>query len=89
MMDDNVLQELLRQYKHFCDDCPKAYDFTCSGADAKKCDAIKQALIYRINEIQNKGTSGDGLFGEREVAYFSHMREFMKSDIAHKVMEAE
>ena len=28
------------------------------------------------------GTSGDGLFGECEAAYFSHMREFMKSDTA-------
>lgn len=56
MIDENVLQELLRQYKHFCDDCPKAYDFTCGGADAKKCDAIKQALLNRIKDIQDELT---------------------------------
>lgn len=31
---------------------------------------------------------GNGLFGEWEVAYFSHLREFIKSDIAHKIMES-
>ena len=30
---------------------------------------------------------GDGLFGEWEAAYFSHLRDFAKSDTAHKVTE--
>lgn len=34
----NEVKELQRQYEQFCNNCPKAYDFTCSGADAKACE---------------------------------------------------
>lgn len=35
----------LYKYMHWCDDCPKAYDFTCSGADAKRCEEEKNKLF--------------------------------------------
>ena len=30
---------------------------------------------------------GDGLFGEWEAAYFRHLRDFLKTDTTHKIME--
>lgn len=44
-------KELLRQYNQFCDECSKAHDFTCSGADAVKCNEKKRKLRYDIYEI--------------------------------------
>lgn len=38
-------QEAYRQYMHFCDDCPKAYDNTCSGSDSLQCEREKDALL--------------------------------------------
>lgn len=43
-------QEAYRQYMQFCDECSKAHDFTCSGADAAKCEAAKEELLKRANE---------------------------------------
>ena len=40
-------EELRRQYLQFCDGCTKAYDFTCSGADAEKCNKRKEELLNR------------------------------------------
>ena len=37
--------EKYRLYMQWCNECPKAYDFTCSGADAKKCEQEKQKLL--------------------------------------------
>lgn len=52
---DNALEnmpdeakDLYRQYKQYCDECSKAHDFTCSGADAKACEAKKKNLLNRI-----------------------------------------
>ena len=42
---------LRQQYLDFCNDCSKAYDFTCSGADAKSCNEEKKKLLSRIYEI--------------------------------------
>lgn len=33
--------EKYRLYMQWCDECPKAHNFTCSGADAKKCEQEK------------------------------------------------
>ena len=33
--------EVLYKLHHWCDNCSKAYDFTCSGRDAKRCDEYK------------------------------------------------
>lgn len=44
-------KELRRQYLQFCDGCTKAYDFTCSGADAEKCNKRKEELLNRIYDI--------------------------------------
>ena len=38
-------KELYRQYKQYCDECSKAYDFTCSGADAKACETKKRTCL--------------------------------------------
>lgn len=37
--------ETYEKYVHFCDECPKAYDFTCSGADSLRCDKEKSKLL--------------------------------------------
>ena len=42
---DDGQREAMYKFKHFCDDCPKNYDFTCSGADAKKCEEQKSKLL--------------------------------------------
>lgn len=42
------IKDLLNKYVHFCDDCPKAYDFTCSGSDAEKCGKEKQEILDKI-----------------------------------------
>ena len=39
--------EKYRLYMQWCNDCPKAYDFTCSGADVKKCEQEKQKLLTK------------------------------------------
>lgn len=47
----DTAKELMRQYVQFCDRCPKAYDFTCSGENARECDEKKQALLDSIYDI--------------------------------------
>ena len=45
---NNVSAEAAKAYEkyvHFCDECPKAYDFTCSGADSLRCDKEKSKLL--------------------------------------------
>lgn len=37
--------EIYQKYVHFCDECPKAHDFTCSGADSLRCDKEKSKLV--------------------------------------------
>ena len=49
-MSDN--NELKRKYMQWCNDCPKAYDYTCSGADAKRCEAERKKRIF--NERMKK-----------------------------------
>ena len=38
------IQNLYYDYMHYCEECPKAYDFTCSGADARKCEKEKENM---------------------------------------------
>lgn len=49
MIDEQTEKEMVYKYLHWCDDCPKAYDFTCSGANAKKCEEARNKLIGREN----------------------------------------
>lgn len=45
---NNVPAEAAKTYEkyvHFCDECPKAHDFTCSGADSLRCDKEKSKLL--------------------------------------------
>lgn len=44
------VKELQRQYEQFCNDCPKAYDFICSGANAKACEEKKNEILRKILE---------------------------------------
>ena len=44
-------KELRRQYLQFCDECSKAHDFTCSGADAKACKEKKDELLKMMLDI--------------------------------------
>lgn len=51
-MSDN--NELKRKYMQWCDDCPKAYDNTCSGADVKRCEAEKKTRIFNESMKRQK-----------------------------------
>lgn len=44
-------KELYRRYKQWCDECPKAYDFTCSGASAERCRQEKRKLLLQMLDI--------------------------------------
>lgn len=48
---DETIRDAIYDYMHFCDECPKAYYFTCSGADAKKCEKEKNKLFDLIKEL--------------------------------------
>jgi hypothetical protein len=56
-------KELYRQYKQYCDECSKAHDFTCSGADVKACEAKKKNLLDRVLDLANTNVPAEG--GER------------------------
>jgi hypothetical protein len=45
--------ELIRLYLQFCDNCPKAYDFTCSGANIKECQKEKDKIVKEIIKRRN------------------------------------
>ena len=51
---DSEAHELFRRYMQFCSECPKAHDFTCSGADAAACEAKKQSLLENLKKISEK-----------------------------------
>ena len=39
-----------------CSECYKAHDFTCSGADARRCEAYRRAIAaLREQEERSKG----------------------------------
>ena len=48
------IQKLYDDYMHYCEECPKAYDFTCSGADARKCEKEKKKLLEKIKKLKSK-----------------------------------
>lgn len=48
------MNDTKRKYMQWCNDCPKAYDYTCSGADAKRCDAERKARIYNESMMKQK-----------------------------------
>ena len=50
MNSTDEVKELQRQYDQFCNDCPKAYDFTCSGANVKICEEKKNEILKKIFE---------------------------------------
>ena len=47
-------ENLIRKYMQWCQDCPKAYDFTCSGASAKKCEEEKEKLLKDVDVGKGK-----------------------------------
>lgn len=44
-VNDPAVKNLFDEYRSWCDSCSKAYDFTCSGADAEKC-LKKKNMIF-------------------------------------------
>ena len=50
----NKVKDLQRQYEQFCNDCSKAYDFTCSGTNAKVCEEKKNKILKKILEIKEE-----------------------------------
>lgn len=53
-MDKN---EVLYKLHHWCDNCSKAYDFTCSGRDAKRCDELKDEFLRTAKQKMDKQES--------------------------------
>lgn len=53
-VNDPAVKNLFNEYRSWCDSCSKAYDFTCSGADAEKCHKKKHDLLMKIYEIMDK-----------------------------------
>lgn len=52
-MADISREEARYRFEHFCDDCPKRADWSCSGADAEKCETEKQALLKAAETAEN------------------------------------
>ena len=44
-------QENYRKYTQWCQECPKAYDYTCSGADASRCEKEKQEFLNHCRKV--------------------------------------
>ena len=51
LTSDNTIQEIIFDYYHFCQECPKAYDFTCSGFDSNKCQEEKKKLLTKLKKL--------------------------------------
>ena len=50
------------RFMQWCNECPKAHNFTCSGADAKKCEQEKQKLLTKRQQhidADNTNTSSE------------------------------
>ena len=50
MSDDKTITEAKREFMQRCDECPKAHDFTCCGAEAEKClknaeEKLRKAIL--------------------------------------------
>ena len=41
-----------------CVDCVKCHNFTCSGADAARCAAYREALVALREKLVNSGRGG-------------------------------
>jgi hypothetical protein len=53
-MNFDEVEELQKQYEQFCNNCSKAHDFTCSGANAKACEEKKNEILKKIFEIKER-----------------------------------
>ena len=51
LITNSSFQEAIYDYLHFCDECPKAHDFTCSGADVNRCEKEKEKLLADIKAM--------------------------------------
>lgn len=40
--------EAIRKFMQYCNECPKASDFTCSGADAAKCLKEREEELRKV-----------------------------------------
>ena len=48
----NAPRELKNWYIHYCDNCPKAHDSTCSGADFIRCMEFKTEILkYYVHTL--------------------------------------
>ena len=46
---DNI-ESSVKQILNRCNDCPKAYDFTCSGANASRCNEEKEKQLQILSK---------------------------------------
>ena len=54
-MPDERIIEAKYKFMHRCDECPKAHDFTCSGAEAQSCTvAATNALKTVIEQVNSE-----------------------------------
>lgn len=43
--------EAKRKFMHRCDECPKAHDFTCNGAEAQSCTENAVNELKKVIEL--------------------------------------
>ena len=51
---EEMLKDLYIKYRDFCNECPKAHDFTCSGADSLRCQKEKDKIAAEIKRLGSK-----------------------------------
>lgn len=49
-------KEVLKKLHHWCSNCPKAHDFTCSGKDAQRCNERKEELLKSVMQKEHFDT---------------------------------
>ncbi|MBQ9298356.1 MAG: hypothetical protein IJ223_04945 [Clostridia bacterium] len=48
------IKKLYCEYRYFCNECPKMYDFSCSGANASKCQIKKDKILAEIKKLKSQ-----------------------------------
>lgn len=53
MGEQDALKWLENRTRKLCGDCPKCFDFTCSGAESDRCAAYRIAFSAIDSQIKN------------------------------------
>lgn len=49
-------KEALKKLHHWCSNCPKAHDFSCSGKDAQRCKERKEEFLKSVRQRERFDT---------------------------------